>query len=478
MANRLNVMISSTRLDLSEYRKVVRDACESQGMFPIWMETLPALDEDAIKASMDLVEQADLYIGIFAFRYGYVPKGPKGRSISLTEMEYNRAKQRNIPRFIFLMEEGHPIKPAFVETGAGSKKLEKLKKRLSTERVVRTFTTPDNLSTNVVTTLGRHQQGRLVSFQYVPDIPVPPTPYIAHPNAPFQTQLLVGRREELHLLTDWVAKTGDPINLARVFNIVAAGGMGKSILTWRWFNEIAPQEMRPLVGRLWWSFESKDRFEDFIRCALAYVSGRPLESVQDIPLVKCQQQLLRALDQKPFLIVLDSFERNLIAYARAKASNLIDNENEQLNAKEAVLKHGFPQSGIHSFAGQLRLREANDPLIADFVSKLAAIRSSRILITSRLYPRELQTTAVEEKPGCKVYFLTGLNDDDAVELWRERQASGSREVLLPLFKTFENYPTLIYGLAEKIARYRRKPENIEQWRQDHPEFDLAISMTT
>ena len=50
--------------------------------------------------------------------------------------------------------------------------------------------------------------------------------------------------------------------------------MGKSALTWKWFNEIAPQEMKPLAGRMWWSFyESDATFENFVIRALAYVTG-------------------------------------------------------------------------------------------------------------------------------------------------------------------------------------------------------------
>lgn len=96
----LKVMVSSTVRDLPDHRKEVLDACLRQGMFPLMMEHLPAIDANAIKASMDLVDQADIYLGVFAYRYGYVPKG---QDISITEMEYNRALERGIPRLIFLI---------------------------------------------------------------------------------------------------------------------------------------------------------------------------------------------------------------------------------------------------------------------------------------------------------------------------------------------------------------------------------------
>ncbi|HEY9233186.1 MAG TPA: DUF4062 domain-containing protein, partial [Blastocatellia bacterium] len=68
-------MISSTARDLPEHRKEVMDACLRQGMFPQMMEYLPALDAEAISTSIALVDGADIYVGVFAHRYGYVPKG-------------------------------------------------------------------------------------------------------------------------------------------------------------------------------------------------------------------------------------------------------------------------------------------------------------------------------------------------------------------------------------------------------------------
>ena len=85
-------------------------------------------------------------------------------------------------------------------------------------------------------------------------IPAPPEPYIAHPYTLLQLRDLVGRQAELNALTDWVANSASPAFAARIFCFVAIGGMGKSALTWKWFNQIAPNEMKPLAGRLWWSF--------------------------------------------------------------------------------------------------------------------------------------------------------------------------------------------------------------------------------
>jgi hypothetical protein len=62
---RKTVMISSTARDLPQHRGEVMNACLSQGMFPVMMEHLPANDDDAISASLKMVDEADIYVDIF-----------------------------------------------------------------------------------------------------------------------------------------------------------------------------------------------------------------------------------------------------------------------------------------------------------------------------------------------------------------------------------------------------------------------------
>src|SRR5574341_1826302 len=104
MAERIDVMISSTARDLPEYRQQAMDACVRQGMFPIMMEHLPAMDADAVSASLGMVDEAEIYLGIVARRYGYIPQG---HAISITEIEYDHAVERGIPRLIFIMAEDY-----------------------------------------------------------------------------------------------------------------------------------------------------------------------------------------------------------------------------------------------------------------------------------------------------------------------------------------------------------------------------------
>jgi tetratricopeptide (TPR) repeat protein len=443
MAERKLIMISSTARDLPEHRKAVEEACMRQSFFPVMMEHLPASDDDAIAASMRMVDEAEIYLGVLAHRYGYVPKG---HDISVTEMEYNRAGERGIQRLMFVIHEDHLVRAGDVETGAGAEKLKAFKQRVETDKVVRFFKSVDGLRGDVIDTLSRLRQPNPSPFHYVSDIPAPPEAYVAHPYTLLQTGRLIGRQTELNELTEWVTKGDKP-----VLNVVAIGGMGKSALTWHWFNKVAPLEMKPLAGRLWWSFYESATFENFVIRALAYVTSRPREEVQKILPPVREEQLLAVLNREPFLVVLDGLERILIAYARMDAARLSDEEAVSADA---------------------RLRKTADPHAGAFLRKLSACRASRVLVSTRLYPADLEDRLTGDPlPGCQKLELRGASDDDALNLWRALGVSGSRDTLLPVFQSFDGHPLLIQALAAEVRRDRRANGDFERWRKAHPRFD-------
>jgi len=403
-----------------------------------------------------MVDEADIYLLILAHRYGYIPKANNPAQISVTEHEYNRAAERKMPILTFVMHEDHPVKAADVEKGEGAVKLEAFKNH-ALLKVTNFFKSPADLRANVIDSLSDYRQKDLTAFHYVSDIPAPPEAFIAHPYTLLQTHTLIGRQAELKLLTYWI--TGKqleaegykvPADSVRIMSVVAIGGMGKSALTWKWFSDVAPQEMKDLAGRMWWSFyESDATFENFVTRALAYVAKRPLDEVQQIPPPERETQLLAAVNQKPFLFVLDGLERILIAYARMDASRLDDSE----------------------VGKEKNLRKTADPRVGSFLKKLAQVKGSRILVSSRLYPTELETNVGDPIPGTFRLKIEGLTEEDAVELSRALRVTGSRDELLPVFNTFGRHPLLIQALAGEVKRFRKAPGNFQEWRKVNPQFD-------
>jgi hypothetical protein len=280
MPPRRVVMISSTARDLPKHREEVRKACYRAGFEPReMMEHLTAEDRSAVETSLRMVEEADVYLGVLAYRYGTVPKG---YDLSITEMEFNRAVKLNKPRLVFFIHKDHPVLGGDVETGSGASRLGALKERIGEQRVAAFFKSPEDLRGHVVEALtrlakeldaagpGDSAARAAAQLHRKTPIPTPPDPYVAHPYTLLQVRDLVGRHAELNNLSDWVADPAAEEFDARVFCFVAIGGMGKSAVTWKWFNQIAPNEMKPLAGRLWWSFyESDASFENFLIRALA-----------------------------------------------------------------------------------------------------------------------------------------------------------------------------------------------------------------
>jgi hypothetical protein len=69
------IYISSTYSDLVPYRKAVNDVLLQLGQHVIAMEQYVASDERPLSRCKADVESSDLYVGILAWRYGFIPPG-------------------------------------------------------------------------------------------------------------------------------------------------------------------------------------------------------------------------------------------------------------------------------------------------------------------------------------------------------------------------------------------------------------------
>ncbi|MCC6975072.1 MAG: hypothetical protein IT322_13800 [Anaerolineae bacterium] len=327
----------------------------------------------------------------------------------------------------------------------------------------------ESLRTALVNVLSPYRQSEIASLHFVGDIPHPPEEYLAHPYTLIPAGKVTGRQKQLDLLTEWITATDHKV---RVLNVVAIGGMGKSAITWRWYREIAPTAMNPLAGRMWWSFyESDAHFENFVIRALAYVTNTPEGEIREITPPEREAELLEVLDREPYLIVLDGIERLMIAYARLDAARLDDESLDADTANAVAGAIGLPKDAAPTMFSPNRLRKTADPRAGAFLRKLAEVRASRILVSTRLYPADLQTLNGYPIPGSFAVFLTGLEDEDALKLWRAFGCTGDDAELLPIFHTFNNYPLLIRTLAGEVSRFPTAPGDFRAWRKAHPSFD-------
>jgi hypothetical protein len=149
------VFISSTALDLIDHRAAVAKALLNAGFHPIDMANFMSRPEGATSASLKEVAESDLFVGIYAWRYGFIPEDAE---VSITEQEFIEAGRLNKPRFCFLVDEGYEWPEKSIEKGVGARLLREFKSRLESELVRTTFTTPDDLAGKVLASLQRWER--------------------------------------------------------------------------------------------------------------------------------------------------------------------------------------------------------------------------------------------------------------------------------------------------------------------------------
>ena len=140
----LSVFISSTAADLREHRAQVNAAISRLRLRPIDMANFGSQEGGAVGVSVKEVGNADIYVGIIAHRYGYVPAG---MTKSVTEQEYDEAVRLRLPRLMYLVDPKYNWPPEFVEQGEDAqKRLTAFRARVEANEVRSLFTTPENLA--------------------------------------------------------------------------------------------------------------------------------------------------------------------------------------------------------------------------------------------------------------------------------------------------------------------------------------------
>ena len=149
----LRIYISSVSHDLREYREKVCTMLSQLGHETIAMGDAVVDGRSPLKKCLDEVSACDLYIGIFAWRYGDIPDKNNPERKSIAELEYRQAGLSSLPRLIFLLDAKIPWPPAVMDaiTGDGERGLlmAAFRKELSKAPGASFFTSPQELTTLV-----------------------------------------------------------------------------------------------------------------------------------------------------------------------------------------------------------------------------------------------------------------------------------------------------------------------------------------
>jgi tetratricopeptide (TPR) repeat protein len=222
----MKVFLSSTYVDLIEHRKAAHDALEQLGLHVIWMEAFGARPVESTKACLDEVAECELFVGIYAHRYGWIPTD---QEFSITEQEFNHAQKLGKPIFGFVIHDDHPWSPKHIE----HEKKDKLNAFMSKVKTqpVEFFTTPDNLANNIASSVGHYlseHQSPISNYQ---------SPKPTGNTLPHQPYFF-GRADELKI----IASALSPDSRTWGALIDGPGGIGKTALAIKAAHD-APAEL-------------------------------------------------------------------------------------------------------------------------------------------------------------------------------------------------------------------------------------------
>lgn len=188
-----SVFISSTSRDLADYRQAAITTCLKLGLYPVAMEFFEAMGMGATEGSCRQLDKADVYVGIFAHRYGYVEQG---YDRSVTEIEFDYAGEGGLERLCFLVDPQYPWPPDAIDY-AQHERLKAFKDRVNTSVIRAQFTTVDDFAARLMHALVEWQR-RHPEKPAAPLVQEAAATFIS--NAPPRPSYMIGRSDDLRSL--------------------------------------------------------------------------------------------------------------------------------------------------------------------------------------------------------------------------------------------------------------------------------------
>jgi Domain of unknown function (DUF4062) len=147
------VYISSTFSDLAKHRDIVAKILRQMNAIVVSMEDYTASDQRPLKKCLEDVAKCDIYIGLFAFRYGFIPRDENPPGQSITECEYRKARETGKNCLIFVADENAGWPPtqndAYTGDGESGTRIKALRGELGHAHMVTFFKSVEDLAVSV-----------------------------------------------------------------------------------------------------------------------------------------------------------------------------------------------------------------------------------------------------------------------------------------------------------------------------------------
>jgi Domain of unknown function (DUF4062)/NACHT domain len=368
-----NVYLSSTFEDLKDYRAAVHEALSKMEHNVVAMEHYVATDTRPVEKCLRDVEACDIYVGIFAWRYGYVPTDNNPQQLSITELEYRRAGDAGKPRLLFLVDRSAPWSPTFMDSvtgdGEGGARIRRLRSELEDSRLVSHFRSPEELGKLVSISVSNTTSKRPIQAVALRRYATAVQPWIRQGlPARLEYDVPIGRYSSAEAILssdDPDAFVSDLASLVREVDVLllhGRGGSGKSVL----------------LRRL--ALEQLEQGEPYILLDLSLLTGLVAEGTE-IPrldptdlfnrILLCSPQPLRRSDierwPQPITLIVDGLNElssagavesaqthifSALHSARADYPGLKIIVADRLNARPEAERYGYTRLCLQPLAAE------------------------------------------------------------------------------------------------------------------------------
>jgi hypothetical protein len=458
------VYIAGTRGELDAYRAAAAEVCRRHGLTPVPSSAPPP--GTPMSTRERLIDSCEILVLLLGDRYG--ERSPS-EDLAYIELEYGWARSRGLTILLFQAIDGLPwaglakIRPEVAESAADATALRAFKERIAADHEVIPFWDLNGFRLDLYQSIELHRPPRPSGDPREDSSPkkdplgkrrrhLPSPPAICAMPSYVGGSPFTGREHEMDVLDDWAGSQ------VPILVVEAIGGTGKSALTWEWTVARAAAAMPQLAGTFWWSFyDGSASIERFLRELIAYLRGLSARDASRITKDELPAVILSELRARPFLIVLDGFERLLMAYHQYDPSKVTDYDVDEDRRQN---KHSMI-----------------DPAAYELVRRLTGTAPSKVLVSTRMVPDALQSPAGDLMPGVRRLRLPGLRDADTLDLLSRLGVHADAESAAKFFEPLGNHPLLIAIVAGMVRDYRPAPGNFGAWAREQP-FDIrTVNLT-
>lgn len=427
MSERIDTFISSTSQDLKKYREQVSSVILKLGAYPIIMENFHATAKNALQLCYDNIQEAEIFIGIYAHRYGYAPSSNVSfktitggiyqgdGKISITHWEYLWAQERGIPMLLYVIDDknqdGDPLPwpTIYVEAEPGKSYLEEFKKHILNHHVVNFFNSPTHLALLVATALSSTINSLKSDLNRSRELSIT----LSKPNLGEKRQDWGGEILEVGPV---YGRENDLIDVKKLlfdkFKLIlllGMGGIGKTFLA----TQIARDASESFDYVIWRSIRNAPPLRDLLIECIHFLSQHQITKVL-INDENCINELLKYMQESRCLLVFDNVE------------SILDPDK----------------------AGEYRIGYEN---YGHLISRIAiSEHQSCLILTSREKPKEISFIEGKHQNFIYTHSMRGLSIEEGKIMLQDKGLSGSTEAWEQLINRYSGNPLALKVVGSMI----------------------------